>query len=232
MADRDPIRTGDGSYTLIDRNLNEHYHSHFGAVTESEHIFIRAGLMEVAGLNSDIRVLEVGFGTGLNALLTLSYAASHGLTIYYAAIEPNPVDPALAISLEYPGIIGGKEASKAFAGMHHAAWGETLNLHGGFRFLKVKTRLQEFEWSADKFNLVYFDAFSPEVQPEMWSLEMFHKVAEMMHYGGVLVTYSCKGSVRSALKAAGFRTEKLPGPPGKREILRAVLTRSPDVKSP
>ena len=232
MINCETVRTGDGSYTLLARDLGEHYHSHFGAVTESEHVFIRSGLLEVAGSEKDIRLLEVGFGTGLNALLSWQAAVSQGLDINYTSIEPNPVQPQLAISLDYPAMLTARGAERVFDDLHNSSWGATVKLPGGFSFIKIKTRLQDFVWAGAKFNLVFFDAFSPDVQPEMWTLEIFQKVAAMMEKGGVLVTYSCKGSVKRALSRAGFRHEKLPGPPGKREILRAVLASSTDVKSP
>jgi len=216
------IVTDDGSHTLKVEGLQEHYHSTFGAINESAHVFIKAGLRRVLEENpGELAIFEVGFGTGLNALLTLLEKKIKGVDVHYTTIEAHPLEEAIWTRLNYAEIIGGEEAKTAFAKLHSCKWDEAKEIVPGFYFEKHNCKLETFT-AGRSFDLVYFDAFGPDVQPELWSEAIFRNIAGMTSTGGILVTYSCKGSVKRALKAAGFGTEKLPGPKGKREILRGV----------
>ncbi|MBN2487196.1 MAG: tRNA (5-methylaminomethyl-2-thiouridine)(34)-methyltransferase MnmD [Bacteroidales bacterium] len=207
--------TGDGSPTIYVPALNENYHSSHGAVQESLHVFIEAGLKQFS--LPRLRIFEVGFGTGLNCLLTCIYG--RGRKIQYHTIEPFPVDAGLLESLYYPNLCT-PDISVIFNIMHKVQWEAEQEITEGFALLKSRCSLNDFIPS-DVYNLVYFDAFAPEVQPELWTMEVFEKIYNMLAYNGVLVTYCAKGEVRRNLQACGFVTERLPGPPGKREMLRA-----------
>ncbi len=218
MKKQQRLITQDGSHTLFNEKSGEHYHSVFGAVQESEHIFIGAGLEKVAGL-SPIRILEIGMGTGLNALLTLKWAAGNNKKVQYLGLEPYPLPVSVLKGLNYPRITGIAEAS--FLTLHKP--GEKHEVTPFFEMEVVVKTIQRFSPESNTYHVVFFDAFSPESQPEMWTGEVFRKLYRALVSGGVLVTYSCKGDVKRALKAAGFVLEKLPGPPGKREFLRATV---------
>lgn len=213
--------TSDGSHTLFVPELNEHYHSVNGALQESELVFIHNGLNHLPQCLKEINLLEVGFGTGLNALLSVLEAKKQRRKINYVAIEPEPVDDVLLEKLNYPSVIGGTEAAGYFSKLHHARWVYPSFLSDYFIISKIQAKLEDIILKDDQFNLVYFDAFGPEVQPEMWTEQIFLQLYRCITPGGILVTYSCKGSVKRAMLAAGFSIEKLPGPAGKREVLRA-----------
>ncbi len=213
--------TGDGSHTLYNPELNEHYHSTFGALTESQFVFIGAGLSAFRE-NSTVEILEVGFGTGLNAFLSLRESQSRNLLIRYTAIEPYPLPEDVCMKFNYPELIASPDLLPIFMKMHKAPFNMASRLLPCFSLVKIKETLQDVFLGQDQFELVYFDAFGPDAQPEMWTEEVFRKIAFSMKHGAILVTYSVKGSVRRALKAAGFSVQKLPGPPGKREITKAV----------
>ena len=223
-------QTADGSATLFVPELDEHYHSVKGARTESQHVFIDMGLK--ASAEPCPRVLEIGFGTGLNALLTLEAAEKEHKKIHYTTVERYPLTLTEAEALPY-------NAHPLFGPLHTAPWGEDIALTPYFTLHKVagdayevlgneERRMKNEEWPADNedssfYSVVYFDAFAPEKQPEMWSESLFRRLYHIMSPGGVLTTYCAKGAVRRLLQAVGFRTERLAGPPGgKREILRAV----------
>ncbi len=215
------IITEDGSHTLFNENLNEHYHSTFGAIQESKHIFIEAGLKYQFQNYQKINLLEVGFGTGLNALLSLKESLYSEADIEYLGIEPFPVKYDLVKSLNYGEILKSDFLAASFEQMHDFEWNKEVALSSGFKLKKINSKIETAELSKDHFNLVYFDAFAPDVQSELWTVDVFKKLYELMIFGGVLVTYSVKGVVKRALKSAGFKIEKLPGPIGKREFLRA-----------
>jgi tRNA U34 5-methylaminomethyl-2-thiouridine-forming methyltransferase MnmC len=217
------VVTGDGSHTLLQPRLNEHYHSTFGAIQESRHIFISSGLGRFQD-NSEVAILEVGFGTGLNALLTILEADQRNLKVDYTAIEPQPIDAPVFLQLNYPYKLGLQASLGPFKAIHEAPFLKKTGITKGFSLVKMKGKLEIIKFSPTAFDLVYFDAFSPEVQPELWTDKIFRKLFNALKPGGILVTYSAKGSVTRALKLAGFRIEKLPGPPGKREITRALKT--------
>lgn len=212
------IHTSDGSHSLYSKDKDETYHSKHGAIQESRHVFIDAGLNHVieSGL-TEIKILEVGFGTGLNALLTLLEAEKANLKIDYTTIEAFPLKTEITSQLNYGAEL---KAALQFEQIHASPWVEAVRISSNFTLTKVPGTLQKFR-SGFKFDLIYFDAFAPGVQPELWTEDIFRKVYDAMAVGAVLVTYCSKGDVRRAMVAAGFAVEKLPGPPGKREMLRA-----------
>jgi tRNA U34 5-methylaminomethyl-2-thiouridine-forming methyltransferase MnmC len=211
------VVTADGSHTIWLPEINEHYHSAFGAVTESEHIFIRSGLDIVLGTKDNLTVFEVGFGTGLNAYLTGLKALKTGKRIHYYAIEKYPVPYKVVESLNYP---VEKENPALFYQIHECGWDSDNVIHSNFTLNKINSDVTGYK-PPPGIDLVYFDAFSPEVQPEMWTAEIFNALYLSMNSGGILTTYCVKGSVKRTLRNCGFEIEKIPGPPGKREILRA-----------
>jgi tRNA U34 5-methylaminomethyl-2-thiouridine-forming methyltransferase MnmC len=215
--------SGDGSHTLFVPGLNERYHSVFGAVTESRHIFIEAGYRFILNKIKNPVILEIGLGTGLNSLLTFIESTLSGNSVAYTAIEPYPLESDIISRLNYPQMIPFNGAEEFYKKIHTSAWNRQIHLAANFTLIKLNTTLEEYEPDLQMFDLVYFDAFGPEAQPEMWTLDVFKKMASCLKSGGVLVTYSTKGTVKRNLKEAGFSLEKLPGPAGKREILRAEI---------
>lgn len=210
--------TGDGSPTLYVPSLDEHYHSHFGAVTESKHIFINAGL---AGISSNhISILEAGFGTGLNALLTALYAAEHQVNVHYTALEKFPLGRRVTEQLGYGKFAGGN-GPEIYSAIHDAPWGETVPITDEFMLNKIVCDLTTDDLRG-KYDIIYFDAFGPDKQPDMWTEEVLGRVAAVTHPGSVFVTYSAKGTLKRILKTLGFDVTLLPGPPGKRVMTRAV----------
>ena len=220
MADNHPeIRiTADGSHTLFVPGMNEHYHSHFGALTESRHIFINAGLASLKG--DSAAVIEAGFGTGLNALLTAIYAEEHKIKVSYTSLEKYPLDPSIIRQLNY-GSLTGVHGNNLFGAIHAAPWGEVSQVTEWFTLHKIMTDLTA-EGPEGLYDIVYFDAFGPDKQPEMWSEEVMQRIAAVTHTGSVFVTYSAKGTLKRTLRSLGFEVNLLPGPPGKRVITRAV----------
>lgn len=214
------ILTEDGSHSIYVPELNEHYHSTFGAIQESNVVFIENGLKHIMKSKNDIRIFEMGFGTGLNAYLTWLNTSYLRCKIQYTALEAFPLDMQTVKSLNYVEILNPDADANNFNRMHEAAWGQTMALSDSFLIKKQKNFLLDFI-PDNMFDLVYFDAFAPEIQPELWTAAVFDKIYKMMEPGGILVTYCCKGIVKRNMKAAGFEIEKLPGPPGKREVLRA-----------
>ncbi|MHB9055664.1 MAG: tRNA (5-methylaminomethyl-2-thiouridine)(34)-methyltransferase MnmD [Paludibacteraceae bacterium] len=214
--------TEDGSHTLYVAAIDECYHSTHGSVQESSHIFIRNGLF--TSEKDTINVLEIGFGTGLNAFLTLTEqpsttdGESTHKNINYTAVELYPVSVQQALQLNYPEVINGKR--NQFEALHQAAWNVPVKITDYFILTKLQGDFTQINFS-EKFDVIYFDAFSPEKQPEMWSEDMFRKLYLCTAENAVLTTYCAKGAVRRAMQTVGFSVERLPGPPGKREILRA-----------
>lgn len=211
-------KTADGSDTVLNKSIGVHYHSTNGAITEAEHVFISAGLNHFS--QSDIAILEVGLGTGLNAALTAMHAGEKGLKVSYIGLELYP------LNTEFVGKIGYQKqlpsaAASAWNEISNAPWNAEFAL--GTNFTMTKQQADFTCWvSNQQFNLIYFDAFAPDCQPEMWAPEQFKKLYAMLKHGGVLVTYSAKGIVKQALRDAGFTVKRLPGPPGKHHMLKAI----------
>jgi len=214
--------TGDGSHTLFVPELGEHYHSVFGAIAESRHIFLEAGFKYLNRSFEPVDILEIGFGTGLNALLTCIESEVSGRQVKYTTIELNPLEEDIYSVLNFADLIDYRDSREIFLRLHQSPWNEWTYLTKLFSLLKINSFLKDYQPAKGTFDLVYFDAFGPDVQPEMWTREVFNKMAFGLKKQGLLVTYSTKGTVKRNLSGAGFSLEKLPGPPGKREILRAV----------
>jgi tRNA U34 5-methylaminomethyl-2-thiouridine-forming methyltransferase MnmC len=214
--------TGDGSTTIFLPQLGEHFHSIHGAVVESEHVFIEQGLRQTEGIN--IMVFEMGLGTGLNALLSWLVAEKKQCRLVYHGIEQYPLPDSIIDKLNYPAILGADSSDKLRM-IHSAPWDQEACLSPVFTLVKIHGNLLEFVPST-RYHIIYFDAFSPDKQPELWEVGVFHKMFNMMLPGGILVTYSAKGEVKRRLKTAGFIVQVLPGPPGKREMIRAVKSNS------
>lgn len=211
----------DGSNTIYVPSLNEHYHSTNGAITEAIHVYRHEGLEHYMSENPNckqINVLEIGFGTGLNALVT---ALNTGLNqIYYEGIELFPLPSNTIAQLNYGKVLG-ETSNLIFEKITESVWNQTNQITPYLTLNKVNTSL--FNWNSQKqFQVIYFDAFGPEVQPEMWTAEVFEKISNSTQQGGVLTTYCAKGEVRRQLQRVGFKVYRIPGPPGKREMVRAV----------
>lgn len=216
------IITEDGSHTLQSNQINDTYHSTHGAITEAKIVYIKNGLECAFNVfNSPINVLEIGFGTGLNAFLSCQHALNHQHPVVYYAIEPFPLTLDEACSLNYGSILHDKE--NFYRSIHEALWDVPVEINSFFTLIKLKDTLQNIDFGCSHFHLIYFDAFGPDKQPELWNEVLFKKIASKMASGGILTTYSTKGDVKRALKSVGFKLEKLAGPPGKREVLRAIL---------
>jgi tRNA U34 5-methylaminomethyl-2-thiouridine-forming methyltransferase MnmC len=210
--------TEDGSHTLYVEKLDEPYHSIHGAVQESMHVFIKQGLQTMP--KSPLRILEIGFGSGLNALLTLWFAKKSGQKVHYHAVEKYPLKRAEYSKLNFEEFLEGVPEGSLNL-LHDAPWGETVVISDGFALFKEQADFRSMQPLGD-FDLVYFDAFSPDKQPELWSASVFSTIEKCTLEGSVLVTYSSKGEVRRTLTSCGFETQKVAGPPGKREMIRAV----------
>ncbi len=219
---RNIVVTADGSTTIGIPSWKEHYHSTHGAVNEAMHVFIQNGLSHWKSQNpNDVRcnLLETGFGTGLNAWLTFLNNVDSCLTVFYDGIEAFPVQIELIEALNYTQLA---ESSKAniFRSMHLNEWNVPLSLSPNFTLTKIQSTFEAVK-AKDAYDLIYYDAFGARVQPELWTVEMFQKMQNALKPGGVLVTYCAKGSVRRAMLDVGLEVERLIGPPGKREMLRA-----------
>jgi len=212
------VITEDGSSSIYLPELEEHYHSFHGAIQESEHVFVKNGLTDFLDAN-EVSILEIGFGTGLNCFLAAVWSIQHQIKVNYVGLEPNPIDLDVMRKMNYS---NGKylEFNLFYDRICEGEWEQELEVNENFTAIKVQKYLQDF-MSIDQFDLIFFDAFSPKSQPELWTLSVFSQVYSLMNTGGVLVTYCAKGQVKRDLKSAGFIVESLEGPPGKREMLRA-----------
>jgi len=220
------ITTGDGSKTIHIPEWNEQYHSKHGAIQEARHVFLETGLQyytdkSTSKATASISILEIGFGTGLNAFLTFFKAKALGLKIDYIGIEAFPVSAQEAQEMDYAAHVKEEQALAVFSALHTGDWEQPFQISKDFTLTK---RHQKFEDITDinRFDLVYFDAFGPRVQPELWTEDIFLKMFTSLKPNGVLTTYCAQGAARRAMQAAGFVVERLPGPPGKREMLRAT----------
>jgi len=210
--------TADGSHTLFIPEMDEHYHSVNGAIQESRHVFIEAGLKQLE--KDSLRILEIGFGTGLNAFLTLQEIIEHPhKTIEYYSTELYPLELSVIHELNYGGLIAA-EHKELFYALHEVEWDTDVKINNNFTIHKITgdNNICPLPYSID---LIFFDAFAPDKQPEMWSQSIFNKLYNLTNEGGVLTTYCAKGEVRRMMKEAGYSVERIPGPPGKREMLRA-----------
>ncbi len=213
------LKTKDGSYTLYLTDLDETYHSRFGAVQESQHVFIKNGLDFVKKEN--LNILEIGLGTGLNVLLSIDFQEKNKYPqkIFLDSIEKYPLTFKLVQDLNYT---SDTKQSKWFETIHNCQWNDYCEILKE-RFYLRKINMDLLDFNPDKkYDLIYFDAFAPDKQPEMWTKEIFTKLFENMNKNGVLVTFSAKGSVRRIMQSIGFKVYRIPGPPGKREMLRAI----------
>lgn len=214
---REIIITADGSSTIHLADWNESYHSKHGAIQEANHVFIKMGL-SFFNDKKEINILEIGFGTGLNALLTLLNAEKNKLKVSYEAVEAFPVETAETQSINFPEQL--QLDRTLFNQLHQVEWDKSHQISTCFSFKKRKLFFDQVD-DVNKFDLIYFDAFGPRVQPELWSEGIFRLMFNALKSQGVLVTYSSNSNARRAMLAVGFQIEKLPGPPGKREMLRA-----------
>jgi tRNA U34 5-methylaminomethyl-2-thiouridine-forming methyltransferase MnmC len=223
MNDKVQLKTtGDGSHTLFVPELNENYHSYHGAYAEAVHVFIETGLRSAFDKFPVVNVFEVGFGTGLNATLAFDFASKNKKTVVYTGIEKYPLDIDIIHQLNYKEFWKDKSLDEAFEKMHTVPWNEANQLHENFIFKKLDGAVQDYIFEHNYYHLIFFDAFAPEKQPEMWTVELFKKLFDCLQPQGSLVTYCAKGQFKRDLKAAGFEVETLPGPPGKREMVRGV----------
>ena len=211
------IQTLDGSTTIQLQEWDECYHSKFGAIQEAQHVFIKNGLSLFE--NSTISILEIGFGTGLNAFITFLESKKINQIIDYIGVEAYPVALDEVRLMNYIPELNAENESAIFEKMHECNWEEPIILREDFLFTKRKQFFADID-DFEKFDLIYFDAFGYRVQPELWSLEIFTKMYTSLKSGGILVTYACRGPIKRAMIEAGFQIEKLTGPPGKREMLR------------
>lgn len=227
---REFILTADGSTSIHLPEWEEQYHSKHGAIREAEHVFIKNGWDSFLGQQqkgfsfseeAPFRILEFGFGTGLNTFLTFLQSEKNKLITDYIAVEAFPLSIAEIDKLNYISLLQAKKYETIFSKFHELPWGEKHSISNYFSLKKIRKKFQDFS-SSDKFHLIYFDAFSPRVQPELWTERIFEKMYGMLSEGGVLTTYCAKGNVRRTMQSVGFKVERLPGPPGKREMLRGT----------
>ncbi|GGG56984.1 tRNA (5-methylaminomethyl-2-thiouridine)(34)-methyltransferase MnmD [Bizionia arctica] len=223
--ERKIITTADGSKTIQLVGLDEQYHSLHGALQEARHVFIKHGLQHVLQSqlkqNAPISILEIGFGTGLNAMVTLFEVKNQSIKINYVGVEAYPVSKEEVLALDYQGLFPDLDSGNLYETIHAIKWEDIHEITSLFTLQKQQKFFHEIV-DLNLYNLIYFDAFGARIQPELWTEEIFKIMFDALKDQGVLVTYSAKGSVRRAMQAVGFIVERLPGPPGKREMLRAT----------
>ncbi len=217
---RKPIVTADGSHSLYVPSLDETYHSQHGAITESRHVFIQNGLNRVPPSDETLHIIEIGFGTGLNAWLTWLWAHNHQQKIRYTTLEKFPLSPAEYSVLNYANLSGVPQLASQFLQLHTCEWGIDVEIDKLFVINKQQADFNQYTYQAP-CNVVFFDAFSADKQPDLWTVELFSKLFKVMQPQGIFTTYSAKGQVRRNLQTVGFEVERVPGPPGKREMLVA-----------
>ena len=220
--------TGDGSHTLLNVALNETYHSRHGAFRESQHVFLREGLqhwLENHPGAQEISIFEMGMGTGLNLILTLQAAQQFPqLKFSYTTLEAFPLSDAILSQLNYLELLQDASLVSLFERVHRAQWNDWQSILPNFRLKKVRQKLEEYQVEQSSTDLIYYDAFAPNKQPELWTLEALQKGCAMLKPQGVFVTYCAKGQLKRDLKSLGLTVETLPGPPGKAEMVRATYT--------
>jgi tRNA U34 5-methylaminomethyl-2-thiouridine-forming methyltransferase MnmC len=218
------IVTSDGSSSLLNTALNETYHSTHGAIQESNHVFIKNGLQYFVEKTKtkSVSIFEVGLGTGLNALLSIKFSDENNLKIHYTAIEAFPIDWPTASQLNYTSQLRDKSLTPYFKQIHESDWGKEIILSEHFLLHKIHSDLLSLQINPNQFDIIFFDAFAPSRQPEMWTLPVMERISSAMKVGGMFVTYCAKGQLKRNLKSLGLTVESLSGPPGKREMVRAV----------
>ena len=214
---REIIITSDGSTSIHLPEWEESYHSRHGAIQEAQHVFINNGLSLCKG--QSVSVLEIGFGTGLNAFITFLESKKNKQKIDFVGVEGFPISPEEVLQMNYVDQLKANQFESEFKIMHTSDWEENVTISDTFRLTKRKQLFNDIN-DKDQFDIIYFDAFGYRVQPELWSVEIFTKMFNALKEGGILVTYACRGPIKNAMKEAGFKIEKLAGPPGKREMLR------------
>lgn len=217
--DPDLIKTADGSHTLKDIVTSENYHSVFGAINESLYVFIEQGLKNVN--KPLLSIFEMGFGSGLNAFLSLLYSLEKGIRINYTALELFPLSNKTIIKLNYPDFYEIENSRRYFENLHFCNWNEEIEIVPTFSLRKLNDDIRTYKFN-EVYDLIYYDAFSPSRQPELWSEEIFRNLSNFISPGGILVSYSSSGHVRRALQNAGLYVEKIKGPANKRHMLRGL----------
>lgn len=222
MQESHIFETQDGSHSIFSEKYGVSYHSKYGAIQETQHVFINAALRFKAVLQQKITILDIGFGTGLNALMTYLEARKRNLTIYYTAYEAYPISLESVEQLNYNEHLNMEtEELSVFQQFHELDWGIPHAINQNFHFRKYQQTFDQINYES-VFDIIYFDAFSPNAQPELWELDMMNRMFRALKPNGIMVTYCAKGEVKRTLKKAGFVIEALKGPPGKREMTRAV----------
>jgi len=222
MSELEIFETQDGSHSVLSHQFGVSYHSKYGAVQETRHVFVEAGLFQQALTKSDLHILDVGFGTGLNAYLTLLEAQKRNLSIRYDAVEKFPIPEGQVKQLNYPNQLNATEEEKDwFESLHQSDWSDWHTITPGFELCKHQMDIQSIDFE-NRFDLIYYDAFAPSAQPELWEEPVMERMQGALVPGGILVTYCAKGAFKRALKGLGFEVETLQGPPGKREMTRAI----------
>lgn len=222
MAESVLFKTQDGSHSLMSEAFGVSYHSRYGAIQESRHVFIEAGLYPAMANKTELRIFEMGFGTGLNAYLSLLIAEEKAKHIFYETVESHPISIQQASLLNYPSVLattGIDNEANDFVALHQSSWNKTVELKPSFSLLKWNKRIQDAELIGG-YDVVFYDAFSPSAQAELWEEDVISKVVNAMNPGGIFVTYCAKGVFKRLLKSLGLKVEGIPGPPGKREMTR------------
>jgi tRNA U34 5-methylaminomethyl-2-thiouridine-forming methyltransferase MnmC len=199
--------------------MDEHYHSSHGAIQEAIHVFIKNGISQID--KQELDVFEMGFGTGLNALLTYDFAIENNKIVRYTGIEAYPVDISMVGDLNYVEKIN-PDLLQAFNRFHEVEWGKEIEIHARFSLHKMHEKIEDYFPDNEAFDIIYFDAFGPRAQGDMWSLNILEKMYTLLRKGGILLTYCAMGQFKRDLKSLGFEVESLPGPPGKREMTKGV----------
>lgn len=218
------IDTNDGSHSLFSPRFNQQYHSHHGALAESKHVFLEAGLADWLAkpdAPQPLYVGELGFGSGLNAYLTRLEAEKRQILVHYEGLELYPVPTEQALQLNYPEQLG-QSSSDAFAQLHQSSWDTHHSLSDFFAFKKVEADHLTYSWPTEQLHAFFFDAFAYDCQPELWTQDSYRSIYNALVPGGYFVTYAAKGVLKRDLAAVGFTIQTLPGAPGKREMVRAV----------
>ena len=215
--------TEDGSHTIFIPELNETYHSIHGAIQESTHVYIERGLHYAVQRDQAqrIRIFELGFGTGLNALLSANYAESQGVLVEFESIEAFPLDDEMSMKLNYPERIPGAKSDHLFQKILESPWNHKYDITPNFMLTKHHVKIQDYSTSGI-FDICFFDAFAPSKQAEIWEFPILEKMHSLLSKKGIFVTYCAKGQLKRDLKTLGFEVESLPGPPGKFQMVRAT----------